>query len=129
MTNSELLRKIADFCEEYPDFPLPTIYPSSVSFHLEPETAKEFLRSLGSFEKHYYGNFFNATKKIDGVTYEFWVARDAVCKRVVKGTRHVEATIRPAELIPEHEEELIEWECEEPILADTEDVEIDGVPF
>lgn len=41
------------------------------------------------------------------VTISYNVKREAVCKKKVTGTRHVEEHVTPA-----HDEEIVEWECE-----------------
>jgi hypothetical protein len=62
--------------------------------------------------------------KIAGVTLRAFIYRSLVCKRVVKKT-----TLAPEpELIiaakPAREVEIVEWECDEPILATPSPVEV-----
>ena len=45
--------------------------------------------------------------KYNNVTVSYEVNRESVCRKVVTGTKHVEEKI-----IPAHDEEVVEWECE-----------------
>jgi hypothetical protein len=70
-----------------------------------------------------YGSFFYLDGQIGGIEISLSAPRDAVCRRVVTGTREVTETVKdPAKLaeVPEVEvtrtEETVEWICE-PLLA------------
>lgn len=125
----EGLRAMADFIEEHPELPIgePEIKLDTWLFddskwdvdHLRTDsrTAKEKLqaaaRALGIAQKNYIGDYFCVTKKFgEFVSMEFTVSRETVCKRVVTGTRIVPAVSRP-----ERTEEVVEWICDDPILA------------
>ena len=123
---SVFYRAIADFYEQHPELPFGDmwIWEPSFRIRLDKERAKEQLRAIGSFDKIYEGDSFVAVKEIGGVKVKCWMDRDAVCERVVTGTRHVEAElvpeyVTPARLIEAHEEEIVEWKCPESILAPT----------
>ena len=132
---ASFLRTLADFYELHPDTPAPSIWgwSNDVSIYLPAEKSKEYLRRIGAFEKEYVGETFRAKKILnDGeVVLLFNTDRTAVCRKVVKGTRVVPETYVPGtegHIEPEHEEEIVEWECDEPILAETEQEFSVGTP-
>lgn len=116
------LRALADFYEERPNLPPPYIASwSPATVYLRQETAIEHLKSIGSFEKEFVGESFKAVKMIGGRRVEFSVDRNAICEKVVVGTRHVDAWMRPAELVEAHDEEIVEWKCPESIFGKESD--------
>lgn len=118
----DFLRLLADFLKEHPTLPQPTLYSfmDGALFHLDRNTAKEQLRSIGEFEKNYSDDAFIAKKKLGGRALEFHMEREAICKKVVTGTRVVpEHYVAGTEgfIKPESIEEIVEWQCDEPILT------------
>jgi hypothetical protein len=116
------LRDLADFYETVPeDVPLPFAFQSELLVFLH-DNAKEHLRHIGSFEKRFedltsFG--FIAVKKVGIFDLHFYAKRSDVCVRNVVGTRTIPAETIPAtreQFIPEHEEEIVEWDCE-PVLT------------
>lgn len=107
------LRAIADWFEFHPERIPPR--HSCFSVPLFPGGKRELAqltRELGKVEKIHGDDLFRVRRhfgphKIDGVT-----SRTEVCKRVVTGTKQI-----PEEIIPAHEEEIVEWVCDEPLLA------------
>jgi hypothetical protein len=123
VTYPEFLRLLADFIDAHPTLPQPTMYSfdSGASFQLDAATAKEELRSLGAFEKNYGSDIFYAKKSLGGRTLTFYVNREAICRKVVKGTRiepehYVAGT--EGHIEPEKVVEDVEWVCDDPILAE-----------
>lgn len=119
------LRDLADFLEKNPDLPIGE-YTSVVldEFVYDDyddgkriegsglETMRQLARKLKPVEKDYFGSTFVLKKNFgDRVSLEFNASREVVCKRVVVGKKLV-----PARTIKEHEEEIVEWVCDEPLL-------------
>lgn len=135
MTTTEFvayLRAVADFYESHPDI---TTLPFNVAYMGDGlgvyVDTKEELTKLGSFEKRFVNERmvafvplseitgWNGKKKMVGL--EFSIPRQQVCTKRVVGTRIVsERYVKGTEgyLEPEHEEEIVEWDCAEPILGD-----------
>jgi len=117
----EFLRLLADFYEQHPDVPLPLHLGFeflNVYLHDNP---KAVLASIGSFEKGAEDDYFIAKKKLGSYELVFKAKRDQVCERKVVGKRIIPAHVIPAEFkeetfVPEHEEEIVEWDCK-PVLA------------
>jgi hypothetical protein len=129
---AQSLRLLADFYESHPTVPLPldlTFNSLNVYVRDDPKTV---LASIGSFEKAADGVYFIAKKQIGCFTLEFRTKRDSVCVRKVVGKRVVPAHVIPAEFkeetfIPEHEEDIVEWDCQ-PILPNSEpEPELEGM--
>lgn len=83
--------------------------------------------SLGSFEKVVTDYSTGAEVKLPGgMKVHVSISREQVCKRVVVGTKIVpakEEEIIPAE--PEHEEDIVKWECPESFIALKEDANVE----
>jgi hypothetical protein len=76
------------------------------------EKMQQIARVLGRADKELMSDWFSLKKKFgDFVMLEFTSNRKVVCRKVVKGTRTI-----PEQVIPEHEEEIVEWECNDPLL-------------
>ena len=125
VTYPEFLRLLAEFIERNPTLPQPTLYSfiDGASFQLDTVTAKAQLCLIGDFQKEFIANSFRATKLIGGRKVEFWVGREAVCKKTITGTKivpehYVEG--KAGYIEPEHEEEIVEWDCSDPILSASE---------
>lgn len=73
----------------------------------------EIVSSVGAFKKSGDSVSTDVQKTLSsGALINVWGKKEAVCERVVVGTRTVAAV--PEEIIPakpEHEEEIIEWKC------------------
>ena len=94
----ETLRAMADFYESHPLAPAPMdLGYGWMNCYMHASDAKEILQSA---------------------------RREAVCQRKVVGTRIIPAQTVPSsyteeKFIPEHEEEIVEWDCS-PVLAPSE---------
>lgn len=122
------LRELADYIEAR-DFPdtiqgycgeSDTFDKPSVRIYVKNKT--DFGRlcaAMGSFEKKRDSYSTGAeTVLTSGVVVGVTASREVVCKKIVVGTRTIEA--KPEEIIPaepEHEEEIVEWECPESFVA------------
>lgn len=131
------LRKLADLLEQHPELPLP--YHGSDStitfmFLHGPDAKARFAAAArvilygtgGELEKHVsdggeYGDYFDLVGAIDGLKIELTAYRDAVCERIVTGTREVTKTVPdPAIKVPTVEVtetvEDVRWVCR-PVMA------------
>ena len=124
------LRELADFVEQR-DFPeqskLSYGYGKSDNFSA-PELSfwtydktdfANICAAMGSFEKKRDQWCTGAVNTLPGgATVRVTASRETICRKVVVGTRKVEA--KPEEIIPaepEHEEDIVEWECPESFIA------------
>jgi len=112
------LRELADWYETHPLAPEPyalenekvTVYAFGVS------DERAVVKALGSFEKVYEGDYFNAAVSIANKKLVFYFHRDKVCTPKVVGRRQVPERVIPSSYVPEqviaaHEEDVIEWDC------------------
>lgn len=78
-------------------------------------TAREKMRllalTLTPVEKVYNGEWFDLRKRFGPVVLEFTVNRSVVCEKKVVGVEEV-----PERVLAAHTREIIEWECNDPIL-------------
>lgn len=85
---------------------------------LENAMQKEWMKSLvralpGKVEKEHFGNSFQISKRFnEHVEVTFAASRDAVCTKKVVGTESV-----PERTVPAYEREIVEWECNDSLLA------------
>lgn len=107
------LRALTDWFEQHPRRIPPAHYSYEVPlFPGGKRELAQLTRELGKVEKIHSGDLFRVRRhfgphKIAGVTM-----RNEVCKRVVTGMKQI-----PEEIVPAHEEEIVEWVCDEPLLA------------
>ena len=128
MSNKEYaegLRLLADWFEAHPDMKHPSETFSVWEFNTKDEAA-QCLREMSPCEKKYNNSLFEVSKSFGMITLRYIFSRDTVCTRKVVGTKVIPEHIEPAkeeEIIPEHEEEIYEWECN-PILGDSEEKDV-----
>lgn len=103
------LRRLADMIEEC-SLPVTPYVNTQVSHYADSidEVRKIREQHLGGWVKEDLGNFFSyhlnaGTGKRTSVQYRVLINKRNTCKRVVTGSRHIEA----------HDEEIVEWRCEE----------------
>lgn len=46
--------------------------------------------------------------------------REAVCERIVTGTKHIERSVVPEHIVEAHDEEIVEWVCNDALLSPPE---------
>lgn len=112
------LRLLADWVEAHPGIDLPSTSLSVYSLNSK-EKAATCLLALKPCEKKYDGDLFRISRKFGPITLSYVFTRSAVCNKKLVGTKVIPETVKPAEpeeIIPEHEEEIYEWVCDEPIL-------------
>ena len=120
------LRMIADFIEAHPDLELPANQLDCYGADSR-EQAAEVLSAMKPCKKVYGDSLFYITRDFGPLTLRYVFCRDRVCTRKVVGTRIIEAhtepeKVIPAKEIPERVEEIVEWDCMEPLLKQQETV-------
>lgn len=113
------LRAIADFIEAHPDIAVPTGALACYSMD-EREDAARVLAALKPCNKKYSDNLFRIERAFGPITLEYVFYRDKVCTKRVVGTKVIPAQSIPALEIPERVEEIVEWDCGEPLLPQAE---------
>ena len=110
---ASMLREIADWYEAYPTLPAPSLSPFN-AFVATKEALVAVARSGGGpFDKGRDTGYVWLRKVfLRGGVVEFNVPRTQVCTRRVVGLTSV-----PERIIPAHQEEIVEWDCE-PLLGD-----------
>jgi hypothetical protein len=77
----------------------------------EREDAARVLAALKPCSKSYTDDLLKIHRDFGPITLEYVFFRDQVCTKRVVGTKVI-----PAKLIPERIEEIVEWDCGEPLL-------------
>jgi hypothetical protein len=124
MTHQEYadsLRKIADLFEKHTELKLPHDCDQFNYFSANaPSELEKLTRALGKCTKRYDRAFtgsFELDSRIGQIEFRAILNKNRVCKARVVGTKTVPAVVIPERTIPEHQEEIIEWDCSEPLLA------------
>lgn len=121
MTHTEYanaLRRIADWIETHPEVPLPSATSLDITAVSGRESLSAVARAFGTATKEYSDSLIYLIKDFGGVSLRVIEWRSNVCKRVVVGKTTVPEKILPAQLIPAHEEDVVEWRCDEPLLTE-----------
>jgi hypothetical protein len=124
------LRTLASFLEAHPLIPTPTqCYRLRLNDSFTREELSAIARSVSKAKKEFYDESFQLQiPVIDSEVYDERVSitltteREAVCERIVVGTKLVPASTSVYET-PEHEEEIIEWRCIASLLSQSEQSE------
>jgi hypothetical protein len=121
---SRNLRALADWYEQHPDAPIDSPYVSRANYSFK--ASPEEIRAIGAGEKDYAGSLFYYRVKHEFFTIEWIEGREKVCTPRIVGKRTV-----PSVYYPEHEEDIVEWDCPGSLLAPAEAKEeiIDEIPF
>jgi len=104
---AEALRAIASFYEAHPDVQTP--HDHAISVYGVEDTKEEALRIIEALKpcrKEWEGPFLKIVRDFGEVRLVFVFEREAVCTKRVVGVKEI-----PAEFIPAHTEEIVEWEC------------------
>jgi hypothetical protein len=115
------LRELADFIEQRGlELPIDANFLPSLTVYLydTPDgTAREKMRkvarNIGHARKGTLPGFYDLQRDFGPVSLLFTAPRGAVCQRIVTGTKQIEEQV-----IPAHEEEIVEWICDDPILEE-----------
>jgi len=126
---TDMLRNLADFYETHPKAPIPFDFKYGWLNAYLPggDEGRAILQSLGSFRKVFEDDYFRAEVQVGEMTLRFSTRRENICVRKVVGTKIVAETVIPSSytpetVIPAHEEEIVEWDCGQPIHGDAEPV-------
>lgn len=105
------LRAIADWYDAHPEAP----QPADISVQLFGEGARELapdlVRALSPCEKEHDVVWVTLRRDFLGLSLAFHLWREAVCEKRVVGR-----VTKKALFVPEHEEDIVEWDCH-PLLA------------
>ena len=105
----QALRDCANFYKQRPGIQAPAYVELNVFLNTKEEIAAH--ARLAAWEKVYKDSFFLLRRRFgDRFCLEMNIQRDEVCRKVVTGTRVVPAT-------EERTVEIVEWVCDEPVLA------------
>lgn len=123
------LRAYADLLDNDPSVPISANLSLGLFVHAgedvdEKQVTRQLLRTLGGghWDKGAYDNYLIFRGWLHGVPVDVWVSRQAVCERVVTGTREVTELLpvgedtRPVQPITRTVED-VQWICS-PLLAD-----------
>ena len=108
--------ELCTFLMENPSLPVPIVfkgYSALCAFVDNKEELSAAGRVLVPFEKKYDSGYMRLERRFRRVRFQVIASRSDVCERVVVGKKTV-----PSQYIPEHEEEIVEWECEDPLLRE-----------
>jgi hypothetical protein len=106
------LREVADFLAAHPELPTTRHEQHLVCLQTREELVAVARIPGVRWRKDWQSEEFFSLKADfpGGHTYEVFVRREHVCRKVVTGT-----AVQPAQ--PEQTVELFRWECDEPLLA------------
>lgn len=107
------IRALADFLEAHPE----VVFTGQTFLSYTDRDGLVAAAKCGTWRKDYTSdNFFTLDKNFGGgVHLHVYTEREAVCRKVVTGTRIVDAEpAKPA--VPAHEEPIEEWICDEALL-------------
>jgi hypothetical protein len=128
------LRQLADLLDSTPDLPLPAtdsfdwfLFGSGLTEAEQKAEATRLVRLLpGKQDKWETGSLFRFRGYLGGLRTQVIVDRDAVCERVVTGTREVIREVPdpealaavPTKVVTETVED-VRWECRPLLASDT----------
>ncbi len=102
------LRELASFLEAHPAVQTPPSTNVNVFVRYKSDITSH--ARLASWQKRYIGNWFSLAREFPGgITYEINTERENICRKVSKGTRHIEA-------VPARDVEEFEWVCDDASL-------------
>ena len=124
MTHKEYadsLRMIAEFYEAHEEVGLP--YEHEIFQDFQSVNIRPLARAFGSaFTKEYDEDFegsFAISKMFGKIEFRCTTSRGEFCVKKVVGKRHVDEVRIPAReetVIPEHYEDIVEWDCSESLM-------------
>lgn len=108
------LRKIADVLETNQEAKIPYFGPCVVRVDDSEQLLAQSRVFGGKWAKSVSDDSFNLRQHL-GCSLELYLYadRENVCKKIVIGTKLVPETVIEAQIIPAHEEEIVEWHCPE----------------
>lgn len=118
MTRDEFirgLRQLADLYESRPELDMPSYLPRWWIFTTEPEDFVRNVQAFGNGRKEFLKNDIEFHPDVV-LPIAVNCRREKLCERKVVGSRHVPEKVIPAQVIPAHDEDVVEWDCK-PVLA------------
>ena len=106
------LRMFADFFDNNPLVPLPTLDRIDI-WTVDKKEFINIIKLLGSGIKKYEESYIVFKTERFIMPLEVNIARGYICERVLVETKKV-----PELIIPEHDEEVYEWNCPESLLSE-----------
>lgn len=100
------LRELANFLESREDAVLP-VGDAMHAYTSDGEVFKRGVKAIGLMGRKHFDDWANYIVDFGAIRYVLYTPREAVCKRIVKGTENV-----PEQVVPAHVKEIVEWECE-----------------
>ena len=114
------LRKIADIAEKNPDIQVPYLGSIIISARSKQELIDLAKTYGGKWDKHYTDHEFNLTQQLaKSICLYMYIEKEKICKKIVTGKKIVPKFVIPAteeRVIPEHEEDIVEWYCPDSIM-------------
>lgn len=119
------LRELADWYEQAPHW-MPEPHSSTghmciYAYQVDGLKPADVAKALGGHcEKRHAGHIFYLIREFGSLRLDVNFSRDVVCERKVIRRIVPETTVPASEkqVIPEHEEEVVEWDCSKSIFAD-----------
>ena len=116
------LRELADFVEKHgQEIPSEINVNSNYNFlydSTDGRTGREKARIIakvlsrgGKVEKKFQGSYLELVRRFGPIKVEFNVAREQVCVK-----RVVETIVHPERVVKGYTEEVVEWDCIDPLL-------------
>lgn len=100
------MRELLNFLEAHPEIAVMTQH---YIVYVSADELKQMAR-IGGWQKVYEGQFFTLRRHFSGgQKLDIYTNREAICRKVVTGTRVVPA--QPA--VEEHTEDVEEWVCDD----------------
>ena len=130
MTHKEYadsLRLIAKFFEDNQQIDLPhDAHLMGYYAANSKEQLAAIIRAFGGPCQKKYGVSFSTSFDLDlqfgSITMRITAERSTVCRPMVVGKKKVKEVVVPAreeKILPEHEEDIVEWQCGESLLAES----------
>lgn len=113
------LREIADFFEANEEVPLPDPDPLHIFVGASSkEDAARIVRGFGTCQKRLNDSvgLYYIEREFGGLTVSAVFSRNAICDRLVVGSKIIPEQIIPEQIIPAHTEDVVEWHCPDVLL-------------
>jgi hypothetical protein len=115
------LQALIDYFRAHPNAPVPGSLSEDGSFYCgldyDAEKCKQQILSIGGFKKVFGIIDAEFHVPVGEYTIKYYTRRDNICERKVVGMKQVPEKVIPARVIPAHQEEIVEWECPDSVLA------------
>ena len=118
------LEELAYYLRTNPEAILPT-GTDFVDYVYGKTTFQQAIKALGTCEKEYTDWSVKVFKNFGPIKYGVYTNRDSVCTKTVVGKRIVPAVAsRYYPEVPEHEEDVVEWNCGSILADESESTEV-----